>query len=567
QDLLERAAELFPAPERSFERLVRRRDRKRRRQRVVVAVVALAIAAAAIGNVLVTFRGVVGPRPADRGIDSSNVGRLTLQWQARAPHIGVGFVGGVSAGEGVLLVASNDRLSAYDASCATDGDRCSAMWTAPGSFGPLSSEGDPWGSALIADGVAYAPSREGLVAFPLRCRTDGGECQPLWVSTTEGDFTSSQMDLVDGELYGSFYDPTTGTGEVYAMRASCDSSACPPDWVAHAPSRGWWFTAVSGERVIADTDRTLAAFPTDCRSDGGECAPTWTAPLPPKGSVVGIDDQNAYVRQPRGTFAYPISCEDHTCTPRWFAPGATTFESAQVGGGMVFASSEVDGGRLLAYAPDCGTGGEACKPSWMAPSWMARSRGGVSVLVAGGTVVAETRPGVAAFPVRCRDDGGVCPPRWVSEGPRPLALDAGTVRNGVLFAVTRSQVSGAGARDGVAAYPLHCAVGGGRCAPAWSWSVPPGKGWSALVVDEDHVYIVRTSLFTGAPTHIYAFGLPGGSPRATAAAAPFDISGRVRDVPGWVPFVVLLAVAVAVVALVIVRRRAGAPHALQSREG
>jgi hypothetical protein len=522
QDLLERAAELFPAPEPAFERLARRRDRKRRRQRVVVALVALALAAAAIGNVLVAFRGDVRPRPADRMIDSHNVGRLTLQWQAQAPHIGVGWVGGMSAGEGVLLLASSHRLSAYDESCATNGDRCTPMWTAPGSFGPLFSEGVPWGSALIADGVAYAPSREGLVAFPLRCRTDGGDCEPMWVSAIDGDFTSSRMALVDGELYGSFYDLPTGTGAVFAMPASCDSSTCPMDWVAHAPSGGRSLIGVSGERVIAGAeDHTLAAFATDCRSDGRECAPVWTAPLPPRGYVVGIDDQNAYVRQPRGMLAYPVSCGGPACAPRWFAPGAIVFDSAQVGGGMAFASSAVVGGRLLAYAPDCGSGGEACRPSWRAPAWTARSDGSVSVLVAEGTVLAETHSGVAAFPVRCRDDGGVCPPRWVSDGPRP-SVEGGTVSNGVLFAWVRSGVRGAGTRDGPAAYPLTCAADGGRCAAAWTWRLPgEGRSYGAPLVDGDHVYlVVRASPFTGTPTYIYAFGLPRDPSPTAREAAP-----------------------------------------------
>ena len=59
-DLFERAVERFAPPDRSFERLVSRRDRKHRNQRITAGVVAAIVALAGVGTVLKAFDG--GPR-------------------------------------------------------------------------------------------------------------------------------------------------------------------------------------------------------------------------------------------------------------------------------------------------------------------------------------------------------------------------------------------------------------------------------------------------------------------------------------------------------------------------
>jgi dipeptidyl aminopeptidase/acylaminoacyl peptidase len=75
-DLLDHAIELFGAPDRSFERLIRRRDRKERNRRVSAAVLAIVLTLLSITGLMRAFRNTERPAteptptPVDRGIFS-----------------------------------------------------------------------------------------------------------------------------------------------------------------------------------------------------------------------------------------------------------------------------------------------------------------------------------------------------------------------------------------------------------------------------------------------------------------------------------------------------------------
>lgn len=505
-DLLERATELFPAPEHAFERLTRRRDRKRRNQRIGVAVVALVLAAAAIGNLIVAFRSSVSPRPVDRGIDVGTVGDLTLAWKAQAPHTGVGWVGGASAGDGVLLVATNQALVAFDEACAQDGGRCSALWTATGRFGPLlRPPGLTFEAALIADGTAYVPGGDRLSAFDLACRSDGERCEPRWTSSISGDFTSMPMVRVDARLYGGFYDPLTGGPALYAMSTACASSVCDPAWVAH----GWSYGGATNGVVFATSDDALAAFAMDCRDDGGECAPLWT--VPGRWVVAGVDPGHVYAWTDDRLSAYRSSCTGVACDePEWVASEVAA--QVVVGPGIVVASS-ARGGRLLAFPPDCAARGGECRPSWVGR--------GTPWLVADGLVIATQGSGVVAYPVACRSDGGACPPTWISHDPRSsdgrrTVFRPSVVHDGVLFgSITQL---GANRSFRPAAYALRCGAEGATCRPAWVSDVEvPGIAAYGPLVDGDHVFLAAATVpatqrtWQAWPTLVYAFGLPPAS--------------------------------------------------------
>jgi Tol biopolymer transport system component len=76
RDLFERAVRRFPPPERSFDRLITRRDRKRRNQRIAAAAVGIAIAVAAVLVGTSVIRSEQR-RPAHR-IPFSNDGLIAL---------------------------------------------------------------------------------------------------------------------------------------------------------------------------------------------------------------------------------------------------------------------------------------------------------------------------------------------------------------------------------------------------------------------------------------------------------------------------------------------------------
>jgi len=80
RELFERAIAEFAPPDRSFDRLVRRRDAKRRNRRIGSAAVALVVAALLAGGLV---RVIVESerRPASPSIDTSNAGTLGLAWR------------------------------------------------------------------------------------------------------------------------------------------------------------------------------------------------------------------------------------------------------------------------------------------------------------------------------------------------------------------------------------------------------------------------------------------------------------------------------------------------------
>jgi Tol biopolymer transport system component len=68
RDRFERAFELFPMPEPSFDRLVRRRDRKHRNRRIGAATIALAVAAVGVTGAVKAFTRSERQQPAERRI-------------------------------------------------------------------------------------------------------------------------------------------------------------------------------------------------------------------------------------------------------------------------------------------------------------------------------------------------------------------------------------------------------------------------------------------------------------------------------------------------------------------
>jgi hypothetical protein len=188
RDLYERAIRRFPPPERSLERLIRRRDRRQRNRRVATAALALVIAAVAIGGVVEAFRRGERTEPASPGdvawIDQfGGVGRDSagdvavddhgvyvggttieggergfLRWYdtqgllQREERFGIGGVGGVGTnGHGSVYVTGvadgHAFVTRYDAAGAV-------AWSTDLGLG--SGENVPNGIAVTADGVYVA---------------------------------------------------------------------------------------------------------------------------------------------------------------------------------------------------------------------------------------------------------------------------------------------------------------------------------------------------------------------------------------------------------------------------
>jgi outer membrane protein assembly factor BamB len=216
---------------------------------------------------------------------------------------------------GVVLAiqkGDHDAIYAFDARTGTP------LWY---HSEPAFHSGAPFDTPVVEGGYVAADIRGGLEAFPVRCRTDGGECPAAWTF-----HAGSYVVAADGVFFTNGWStasPTSGT--VYALPADCASGGrpCRPLWTAS--DHGFGELAVGDGMLFATSifGARLDAYSTSCGSGGSSCDATWTA------SSIG--------------------------SPVW---------TPVVEAGVVYVASS-DGG-LRAFAPTCGSGGAACTPIWTA---------------------------------------------------------------------------------------------------------------------------------------------------------------------------------------------------------
>lgn len=114
-----------------------------------------------------------------------------------------------------------------------------------------------------------------------------------------------------------------------------------------------------------------------------------------------------------------------------------------------------------------------------------------------------------AYPEHCSE---VCKPEWQAF-LAPQNVGAPAVANGVVYVDEGNSAKNVG----IDAFSVHCATGGGTCAPLWhgdggSYYVPSGP-----VVAGGELW--ATGGPVSGPANLYAFGLPvPGAGRATDAA-------------------------------------------------
>ena len=317
-------------------------------------------------------------------------------------------------------------------------------------LGPTVNEVQGSDSVAAVYGNVYAGASDGVRVFAQNCRTDGGECQPLWTGLT-GTHASSPT-VYENTIY------VNSGGTLYAFPSSCARATCAPLWTAPAGSD--WSTSVAiYKRALYSVGKpagspsfVLTAYPTACRTDGGECAPLW---------------QSALEGEPQAT---PVLSNDRVF--------------------LVF------GNAMRAYRFNCGAGGATCQPLWKATGegFYFGPTVAEGVVYANGTQPAlyKKQPyGSSAWSVSCRSNGGECRSifRFGTQFSAPYSM---SYARGVLF-----KASGA--------YPVgNCSRDGSICQlQPWSaGSIPDGFGGPATVSD-GVIYL------PGLDRKLYAFGLPG----------------------------------------------------------
>jgi hypothetical protein len=406
-DLHERLAarrEAFQPDPGGFDRLVDRRRRREIRRRVAAGAVA-AVIAVGIWALLSTLRP--GGLRATPAITPDTVASLDVAWTARvegtpsAPTI---------AGDTIYVVA--DRLSAYPVGCRTS---CEPTWT--GNIGAPSTS-----APVVANGVVVASSHTGLTAFAVDCGTGGVRCNPLWTARApvpqlpEGD-----AGIEDNVVIG-FSAPVGRYAEVL----------------------------VSGPGGVY-------VFRTDCRTDGGECAPEWIGRGAGSSEPPAMGAGAIYVHTHLGVEAFPLFCEERRCDPFWSAPLRSDTQRISAAGEdlivvdgtayrwngdqlvrvwrghLTAPRSElsamtvedrtiyVAADRVYALAFDCGSQGAHCHPTWMGPpdpgsSW--------SQPAVGDGLVFASSSAPAAFVPGCSQGAGTCAPVWTGRSGSGLSRPA-----------------------------------------------------------------------------------------------------------------------------------------------
>ncbi len=431
--VLERERERYVLPRDAFERLTRRRDRQRRNQRILSAVLALVLAGAAIGSVVLAFRGANRQLPATQRITPENVSRLRLAWSAETEggtttpvategvvYVGtrmklyafparchpspatcdplwVASTGPIAAptlADGVVYAANNSpggKLYGFPASCGSGGIACEPLWT--GGFGGTY---DPHVAPVVADGLVYVGSRVGKVhAFPADCGTGGVACEPLWVASVGVRWAVHRLDVADGVVYvgtvmAATARPLREPGMLYAFPSRCDGG-CRPLWRSRLPGPILGLAAADGALYVG-TLGEVYAFPSPCDDPRG-CAPLWTGET--RGPAIGmaVTDSTIYV-QGSGLYAFPTACrmDGRVCDPRWasaealapFSSGPPAFSD-----GLVYVGTQH--GRIHAFPASCS---DPCEPIWTEHTGLL---GWVNVAAEEGMVYAGSEDGLAAF--------------------------------------------------------------------------------------------------------------------------------------------------------------------------
>jgi hypothetical protein len=166
--------------------------------------------------------------------------------------------GPVAAG-GELLVASGDgNVYAYAARCGTI---CEPLW-----LGRAADylEGEP----VVAGDVVTVVVRSELVAFPVGCRTDGGECDSAWRASID-DY--GVVRYADSE-HLVLIEHLKKHGSVNVFPTACDR-ACRPLWTAELSGEAQGATGDADHVFIASSDGRVSAYPLEC---SGACSPSWT---------------------------------------------------------------------------------------------------------------------------------------------------------------------------------------------------------------------------------------------------------------------------------------------------
>jgi hypothetical protein len=404
---LEARRRAFAPESGAFDRLVRRRRRKMLRQRISVGVVALTIAGLGLFAITEAWFEASPERPAHR-LGPTNVHRLEPAWTVRlAGDPSTPVVRG-----GIVYVVA-DRLYAFPADCGSGGVMCRPLWT--GEIGTARR------NPPVVTGSVVVVSAGGLVAFPTHCGTGGDSCDPLWTADPPPPGKPPESFLTGFSALAAAGETVYAAGGdgLYAFDVACraDGGACAPTWVGEGA--GQETAPEIGEAFIyVRSHETLYAFPVTCPRD--RCEPSWIAPLPARYPTESLEHHGEALYAENRVFAADCGREQPPCKPLWVAgtdpPTARDLAASALGPATIHENVVYWGSsRLYAFPERCGTEGGTCDPVWKGPHQTGVTSiylGWSQPTVVNGLVFSSTDR-VSVFEVGCATGGAVCAPLWV----------------------------------------------------------------------------------------------------------------------------------------------------------
>ncbi len=202
-------------------------------------------------------------------------------------------------------------LYAFDAGCRDDGGTCDPSWFVPGEFGP-----GPTDTPVVADGVVFVTKGSFLDAFAEDCGAGGATCEPLWQARIGSPHFHQRVRQ----------GPVAGDGVVYVRNLAGVLSAFPTTCTPEAGAGNGGFcdplwTADLGLPTPADGKLLIhhAVYAADCGRGGAGCEPLWTSArgsFPPAAVADGV----VYLPGPRNEIdAYDLNCrtDGGECRPSW----------------------------------------------------------------------------------------------------------------------------------------------------------------------------------------------------------------------------------------------------------
>jgi hypothetical protein len=163
-------------------------------------------------------------------------------------------------------------------------------------------------------------------------------------------------------------------------------------------------------------------------------------------------------------------------------------------------------------------------------------------------VFVPSTDGLYAYEEGCRTDGGVCPPLWHAptniEGDISNYVNRPTIAGGRVFVTTSHDAGGGdGQLAAVSGFPMRCRTDGGICPPDWSWRIEPRTMWTGapLVVDDRVVvatdrgpasFPIACPVVDGSCGKIARAALGGAT---TSSVAPMLLAGDDREIVGVEP--------------------------------